>query len=96
VAIRSGGVLLVVRQPYYVCTCCGGNGCDQRPAESLELPADQDRYEIDEGATFIAPGNAEAYPLYIVVYNATAWLDVTVESQVRAPFILANPPGPPH
>jgi len=81
VAIRSGGVLLVVRRPNYVCTCCGGGGCDARPAESLELPADQDRYEIDEGATFVAPGGQEAYPLFIVVHNATAWLDTTYETQ---------------
>jgi len=83
VALYTGASLLIIRRSNYICSCCSStcdNG-DQRPAEKVTLEADQDRYEIDEGASFTAPTSSEDYPLFIVVYNATAWVDVTAESQ---------------
>mmetsp|Transcript_43762 Transcript_43762/g.145808 ORF Transcript_43762/g.145808 Transcript_43762/m.145808 type:complete len:189 (-) Transcript_43762:158-724(-) len=53
----------------------------------------QDRYELvpegDErkggGGSLLAPSDDEGFPLYLVVHNATAWVDVTATTQAAPP-----------
>lgn len=75
--ISYGTSIIIVRRSFYSCACCGACSCGScgraSSTETISVPSDLDRYEVDDGATLTAPSSVAKYPLYLVVHNASAW-----------------------